>query len=444
MGNTQSLDVDLSTSTPKASTSSTPTAIASSTPLPPPPHPALSRSVPVSALISAATAAPTPPRVPPPNVVPPLSIERTEAAVSSVAQSPRTPGFLDNIRQGYENIILALVRPTRAIYTEREHLGPINFRETASGRSITRYDFLITNRRKQSLVCSHWRFDETQLGGTAPANCVIYCHGNSSCRVSAIGDCLFPCLNKGASVFAFDFSGSGRSDGDFISLGVNESDDIEDVIAHLRREKQASRIVLWGRSMGATSALLYAARDQTLAGVIADSPFSDLNRLCYELVEVGSASLQINLTIMQMLFSLVIRLVRSSTKEKTGVDIFDPKYRAIEAVKGSLIPVLFVAGDRDKLISVKHTQDLFGSYGTNAPRLVGTPADVTKYIHVIKGGDHNEARPQLFVNEAIVFLDCLFKGKALPPELKKTTDDTYTEDSEEDLQLAIERSLQIS
>ena len=233
-----------------------------------------------------------------------------------MAQSPRSTGFFDNIRQGYENIILALVRPTRAIYTEREHLGPISFRQ--AGLAITRYDFLITNRRKQSLVCSHWRFDETQHEGTAPANCVIYCHGNSSCRVSAIGDCLLPILNKGASVFAFDFSGSGGSDGDFISLGVNESDDIEDVIAHLRREKQASRIVLWGRSMGATSALLCAARDQTIAGVIADSPFSDLNRLCYELVEVGSASLQINLTVMQMLFSLVIRLERSSTKRKDG------------------------------------------------------------------------------------------------------------------------------
>lgn len=412
--------------------------------LPQAPHPALSRSVPVSALISAATTtSTTPPSIP--SLVSTQGRRSTETIRTEPEQSsPRSPGFLDNIRQGYENIILALVRPTRAIYTERE-LGPRGF-TAANGRRVTRYDFLIKNRRQQSLVCSHWRFDESKHDGIAPANCVIYCHGNSSCRASAIGDCLFPCLNEGASVFAFDFSGSGGSDGDYISLGVNESDDIEDIVAYVRHESLASRILLWGRSMGATSCLLYATRDQTLAGVIADSPFSDLNRLCYELVEVGSSSMQVNLTLMQVLFSLVIRLVRSSTKEKTGADIFDPKYRAIEAVKSCVVPVFFVAGDRDRLISIKHSQDLYKIYGSNAVHRSGSspPSNVMKYMHVVKGGDHNEPRPEAFLNEAQVFLDHVFSGKELPKDLKEEIKTEQPIDVERDLQLAIERSLQSS
>ncbi len=42
--------------------------------------------------------------------------------------------------------------------------------------------------------------------------CVIYCHGNCGSRVDA-SDCLDLLLPQSISVFAFDFSGSGLSDG---------------------------------------------------------------------------------------------------------------------------------------------------------------------------------------------------------------------------------------
>jgi pimeloyl-ACP methyl ester carboxylesterase len=447
MGNSQSQNLSESSSTDHPTDHPSVFVPEDNITTPPPLHPALlSQSIiPVSPLIAtSATTRPVPPPVPP-------RLPTTSTTPSTVSESrPTTPstrqpivsesrpiGFLENIRQGYESIILALVRPTRAIYTERD-LGPITF-SASNGKIVTRYDFLIKNRRKQNLVCSHWRFEST-----SSENCVIYCHGNSSCRLSAIGDCLFPSLNSGASVLAFDFSGSGASDGEYISLGVNESNDIEDIIVHLRRENIASRIILWGRSMGATSCLLYASRDHTLAGVIADSPFCDLNRLCYELVEVGSASMQVNITLMQMLFSLVIRLVRSSTKDKTGVDIFDTKFRAIDSVKASVIPVFFIAGDMDRLISYKHTLDLFENYGTSNTADGG----IVKFKHIVEGGDHNEPRPEAFVKQAQVFVEAVFNDRRPPANLvssdvgsKATLVNELEVDMERDLQMAIERSL---
>jgi pimeloyl-ACP methyl ester carboxylesterase len=56
----------------------------------------------------------------------------------------------------------------------------------------------------------------------------------------------------------FDFSGSGLSEGEYVSLGYYESDDVEAVVSHLRRSKGFTEIALWGRSMGAVTALLYA------------------------------------------------------------------------------------------------------------------------------------------------------------------------------------------
>ena len=39
----------------------------------------------------------------------------------------------------------------------------------------------------------------------------------------------------GIAVFAFDFEGSGDSDGDYISLGVKVSEDVEVAISFLKK-----------------------------------------------------------------------------------------------------------------------------------------------------------------------------------------------------------------
>jgi dienelactone hydrolase len=53
-----------------------------------------------------------------------------------------------------------------------------------------------------------------------------------------------------------------------VTLGANEVDDLEVVIEHLRAENTVSSIGLWGRSMGAVTALMYSARDPTIAGMV--------------------------------------------------------------------------------------------------------------------------------------------------------------------------------
>ena len=45
-----------------------------------------------------------------------------------------------------------------------------------------------------------------------------------------------------------------------------------------------SLIGLWGRSMGAVTSILHASRDPSIAGMVLDSPFSNLTKLCLELV----------------------------------------------------------------------------------------------------------------------------------------------------------------
>jgi alpha/beta superfamily hydrolase len=51
--------------------------------------------------------------------------------------------------------------------------------------------------------------------------CVIYLHGNSSSRTEAI-NAVNVLLPMDMTVFSFDFSGCGKSEGDWVTLGFKE------------------------------------------------------------------------------------------------------------------------------------------------------------------------------------------------------------------------------
>lgn len=73
------------------------------------------------------------------------------------------------------------------------------------------------------------------------------------------------------------------SEGSWVTLGAHEVEDLETAVEYLRQEGSTSTIGLWGRSMGAVTAILYSQKDPSIAGVVADSPFSKLVDLMMEL-----------------------------------------------------------------------------------------------------------------------------------------------------------------
>ena len=85
---------------------------------------------------------------------------------------------------------------------------------------------------------------------------MIYLHGNSSSRYESVQ--LLKFLSKyDISLCSFDFSGCGLSEGEYISLGWHEKDDVDLVVKYLSTTKKITKIALWGRSMGAVATLLY-------------------------------------------------------------------------------------------------------------------------------------------------------------------------------------------
>lgn len=138
--------------------------------------------------------------------------------------------FPSLIENKYSYIWKSLIRPPRDQYTEKD-LGNDKF--SVNGMNFKRTDFSIYNPRNLKLECSFWEpFDEERPKAKLPV--VIYLPGNSSSRCEVI-PLLSYLLPMGLTVFAFDFSGCGLSEGEYISLGYHEKDDVISVVSYLQK-----------------------------------------------------------------------------------------------------------------------------------------------------------------------------------------------------------------
>ena len=93
---------------------------------------------------------------------------------------------------------------------------------------------------------------------------------------------------RNLSVCTFDMTGCGKSDGQYISLGVHEKDDLSAVIEHLK-SLGYRRFGLWGRSMGGATTLLYLSQlklaQPPIDCAVCDSSFSSLEEVIEHLAE---------------------------------------------------------------------------------------------------------------------------------------------------------------
>lgn len=276
----------------------------------------------------------------------------------------------------YEDLWKAVIRPTRDEYTDSE-LGPEKFE--IKGKFYKRTDFSLTNSRNLKLQCSYWEpYDEEREFDRLP--CVVYLHGNSSSRCEAVSEVKY-LLPLNITFFAFDFSGCGRSEGEYISLGWYERDDVECVIEYLRKTNKVSTIGLWGRSMGAVTAIMYGDRDPSIAGLVLDSAFASLKVLIEELVKD-------RVSLPNFVLNQATKLVKStvSKKAKFNLDDIEP----IKFAERCFIPALFCHGKNDIFVKPHHCQELYTVY----------PGD--KNV-VYEEGDHNTARSKFFRDSASIF-----------------------------------------
>ena len=262
---------------------------------------------------------------------------------------------------------LDILKPPRYNYTENA-LGPPSF--FYRGKIYQRKDYNLLSSMGYIMKCSLIEPDITnRTKDEMPL--VLYLHGNGSSRVEGI-HMIEELLKRDINIFLFDFPGCGLSEGDFISLGYHEKDDVGIIIDFIETLPGIGNIGIWGRSMGASTALLYTHKDPRIKAVCYDSPFGEFRKLAKELALA-------HFNFPNFLLDTILNFLGKKIKKKNGLDI--NLLKPIETAKETFQPGMFIHAKNDKLIGVKHTLDIYEQY-------LGP-----KCVYLLEKGGHNTKRP---------------------------------------------------
>ena len=281
----------------------------------------------------------------------------------------------EEIKFTYENGWKCIIRPPKDDYD----LSELELKALDEKLPYIRDDYSIISKRGYTMECSFYRIDPSKREPyIRPA--VIYLHGNCSSRIEG-KKMAKHLLKKNIDLFVFDFPGCGKSEGEYISLGYHEKEDVRVVIDFVKKIGGVGEIGLWGRSMGAATALLYSYSDERVKAQCVDSPFSDFRELSIQLCKK-------EINIPEFIINAVLFFIKKTVRKKNDMDI--DKLRPIDYVGISKTPIFFIHAMKDELIPYKHTINMYEKY-------LGV-----KSINIVEGS-HNTPRPKHLINKVIKF-----------------------------------------
>lgn len=221
-------------------------------------------------------------------------------------------------------------------------------------------------------------FDGLTLRGryyelTPDAPIEIMMHGYRGNLERDLSGGIFRALSIGHSVLLYDHRGSGLSDGNTLTFGINESRDCRKWIDYVLTEiNPNAKIILSGVSMGAATAMItsgYEDLPDNVVGVVADCGYTSAEDIIKKVVRE-----------MKLPPNLLYPFIKLGAKlfGKFDLDEFSP----IEQVKKSKIATIFVHGDIDGFVPMEMSERNYESCSAKHKKLV-----------IIKGADHGLAYP---------------------------------------------------
>ena len=175
---------------------------------------------------------------------------------------------------------------------------------------------------------------------------------------------------QGYRVLCPDFRAHGESEGDFIGMGYVDRADVLLWISRILTRDPDAEIVIHGLSMGASCALMLCAMDElpeNVRAVVADSAFTDAYTMFT--AKIGEW--------FQLPAFPIIDSARLMIRIRGGYDLKDAS--ALDAVKKSSIPTLFIYGEQDVMIPASMTPELYDA------------AACEKELFSVSGAGHTQA-----------------------------------------------------
>jgi fermentation-respiration switch protein FrsA (DUF1100 family) len=191
---------------------------------------------------------------------------------------------------------------------------------------------------------------------------------------------------KGFNILCPDLRCQGESDGDFIGMGWTDRYDVLDWIGKITDSYPDAEIVLHGESMGASCAVMMSGMDlpDNIKCVISDCAFTDS-------VSMFRKQLRDWFSIPDIGF---IGSARLWLRIRGGYDLKEAS--AINEIKKSDIPTLFIQGDQDRIVPVSSAEELYDSL------------DAEKDIMIVEGAGHAQScykDPDAYYDRVFGFID---------------------------------------
>jgi hypothetical protein len=121
----------------------------------------------------------------------------------------------------------------------------------------------------------------------------------------------------------------------------------------LKKQKKYEEFGLWGRSMGAVTALLYSQKDTSISVLALDSPFKNMNKLANEIAKQKT-------NMPSLILKGAIALIKSTIQKKVKFSLDD--IDVMPKIEKSVMPALFITSKEDTLISPNHSEKIFEKY----------------------------------------------------------------------------------
>lgn len=184
---------------------------------------------------------------------------------------------------------------------------------------------------------------------------MIYSHGfyeNRESRILPGYEMMKEITNMNGNFICYDFSGTGKSEGNYETIGFREKEDVKNAVEFAKTHSNTP-VILYGVSMGAVSSLLAAAESENVSGAFVDSPFSDLKNY-----------LEINLPVWTKLPRFPFNnIIIGIAKKFTIIEL--EKVSPVNALNNIDIPIFIAHGKGDNKIPYTETLKIIEKNSNN-------------------------------------------------------------------------------
>lgn len=228
----------------------------------------------------------------------------------------------------------------------RRKAPPSRAQELAHATAATWKD--VSLAATDGALMSAWLFTPRSPNGRA----AVLLHGVVDNRRGVLAQAWI-LVENGYAVLTPDSRAHGESEGDLMTFGLREADDVRRWASWLVTQTKADRMYGYGHSMGAAILLQAVEHASPFRAVVAECPFVTFRDAAYDrvggLLRLGPA------TSRAVLFPLIEPALLYG-RVRWGADLRDAS--PARAIRATSVPVLLIHGDADRNIPVTHSRAL--------------------------------------------------------------------------------------